>query len=984
MPFRAIILLSFFLWTTTIISESKPENLTIDCLLDNYQTTLDQALPSNFYVKAVCYDLDFSYDQKTVSYLTGLENNTETTKQQVQDACFYLKQLGRFKNITLTIQKQSSRYTLTFHLVGHVIFSHLKLSGYMRNKDFYKNMYLLDHAETFDMQKHQHSLDLIKQYFYDKGYFQAHIEDELQQGAKDKSIAVHLTIHKGKPYAMTKINCQVKAIGPIDQTTVSRMQREIEQRYAPKLLNKICSQELLKKIRLKIKSMLERNGFMNFDLTLDQEFDHKKHTVSITISVSLEQKKEFVFFGNHFFTKQELLDHLLLYGKSSWHFPAAIIIDELTQLYKNSGFWHTAISIREEKDRIFCVIDEGKRIAITTVLCKNNAHFSIKELEKKVFKHFLKTDYFDSTKQKKALDDLIRFYKQHGFWDIKIIQETYEPQPEHTSPHNATPYDQPTNYALVITLDEGKQRKIGTCSIPGFKDLEQQGPFESQKKMYGFAFDQTILLEQKQWLLRHFKDLGYTKATIECQLRQNNEHLDVIWHVNTSEPAIKFGKIVTLSNSCIPTDYLHREARFKTGDHWDKTKLDDTTKQLRVLDLFETIQLYPGKDIDAAGQKPIFIKVIDANRYELRTKMGFQQVGKDFRLGKGHTYKIGASCLMRNPFQVADKLLLEGDFTKYYRNFALSYHLPWLKQKPIRSQYKCYDTMYDQPIFIGSKYALYQASQRGFLCNMSYDFSNITTSGNMGIEYMGIKEADQPKLQNIIDYSKNLLGKRTGYLFFEPNIMWQQFDSVINPRCGYLSFISCKGMLDLDTKTSFLKVLLEHSQYIPIGKLATFAMRMRIGHVFNRHYNQLIPIERFYLGGASTLRGYERDYCPPLGLLTVPIQDEYGQLPTQAGNLWRFAPQGGRTVLNANTEIRFRIYNKLQAAVFTDIGALFKDSITEPLKNYQNTLVGGSGFGFRFDTPIGALRFDLGFKWHRIYKDFETRCVWYLTLGQAF
>ncbi len=154
--------------------------------------------------------------------------------------------------------------------------------------------------------------------------------------------------------------------------------------------------------------------------------------------------------------------------------------------------------------------------------------------------------------------------------------------------------------------------------------------------------------------------------------------------------------------------------------------------------------------------------------------------------------------------------------------------------------------------------------------------------------------------------------------------------------------------------------------------------------MFNRKYAQLIPIERFYLGGASTIRGYERDYCPPLGELTCPVLDEYNQLPPAAGNCWRFAPQGGRTMVNLNTEIRFKMFKGLGGVVFNDLGALFKDSIHNALCDKSDTLLGGSGFGFRYDTPIGPLRFDVGFKWNRVHKEFETRCVWYLTLGHAF
>ena len=53
-------------------------------------------------------------------------------------------------------------------------------------------------------------------------------------------------------------------------------------------------------------------------------------------------------------------------------------------------------------------------------------------------------------------------------------------------------------------------------------------------------------------------------------------------------------------------------------------------------------------------------------------------------------------------------------------------------------------------------------------------------------------------------------------------------------------------------------------------------------------------------------------------------------------------------------------------------------------QDIPDNLLGGAGFGFRYNTPIGPIRFDIAFKLDRKYLDFESPYVWYLTLGQAF
>src|SRR5437763_1102724 len=89
----------------------------------------------------------------------------------------------------------------------------------------------------------------------------------------------------------------------------------------------------------------------------------------------------------------------------------------------------------------------------------------------------------------------------------------------------------------------------------------------------------------------------------------------------------------------------------------------------------------------------------------------------------------------------------------------------------------------------------------------------------------------------------------------------------------------------------FVRLMAEQTFYVPIKTLVV-ALRCRFGHIFHKDFASIMPTERFYLGGANSIRSYETDLCPPLGVV-----DDHSEK--------RLVPQGGKSMININVEGRF-------------------------------------------------------------------------------
>jgi outer membrane protein insertion porin family len=121
-----------------------------------------------------------------------------------------------------------------------------------------------------------------------------------------------------------------------------------------------------------------------------------------------------------------------------------------------------------------------------------------------------------------------------------------------------------------------------------------------------------------------------------------------------------------------------------------------------------------------------------------------------------------------------------------------------------------------------------------------------------------------------------------------------------------------------------------------------------------------IPIqERFFTGGASSVRGFKEKYVGPRNELNNPI--------------------GGNILLTLNLlELRYMFYKKISAIWFVDVGNVWANGASFQKFGLRK----GLGFGLRYNSPLGILRFDYGLKLDR--QKGEAPGEFYFSVGQAF
>ena len=96
--------------------------------------------------------------------------------------------------------------------------------------------------------------------------------------------------------------------------------------------------------------------------------------------------------------------------------------------------------------------------------------------------------------------------------------------------------------------------------------------------------------------------------------------------------------------------------------------------------------------------------------------------------------------------------------------------------------------------------------------------------------------------------------------------------------------------------------------------------------------------KRYFLGGASSIRGWGRYEVSPLSGFGFPI--------------------GGLTMMQGTSEVRMPIAGNLGAVVFLDFGNVWEEAWNFDTGDIRYAV----GPGLRYLTPVGPIRVDVGYQ----------------------
>jgi translocation and assembly module TamA len=526
-------------------------------------------------------------------------------------------------------------------------------------------------------------------------------------------------------------------------------------------------------------------------------------------------------------------------------------------------------------------------------------------------------------------DLLTELLRSQGYYDASV-----EPRTEAAG----------SELRVILVADPGPQYRFASVELPG---LDAAGE-DAAKLRDAFAVkagDPVIaqdVIAGGLELTRRLGEEGFAGAKIgEQDIEINHQtHLATLSLPVDPGPIAHFGAIRVTGKPPFSSRHVATIARFKAGDPFKRSKIDDLRRALIATTLvanaeIEVVPRNDGRTVD------LNVRLEPAPSHTIAGELGY---------GTGQGARFEASWTDRNFFNPEGALTLRGVAGTSEQLFGVQFR---------RSNFMRRDQVLNlQASASHQNFDAYEAKTVRLAGNIERQ-SNFIWQKKWTWTYGGELLATD---ERGVFSDAGTKSTRTFLIAAAPlSLGYDGSDSLLDPTRGFrLSGRVSPEISAHGGQFTYARTQFDASAYHPISDHVVAAGRVRLGTIVGAGVYDIAPSRRFYAGGGGSVRGYGYQRLGPKDLDGDPI--------------------GGRGLAEFALEARIRLTQfggNFGVVPFFDGGSL----TTEGLPDFKDWHF-AAGLGVRYYSSFGPIRIDVGVPLNREKGDGPVAVT--VSLGQAF
>ncbi|AUN99420.1 outer membrane protein assembly factor BamA [Bacteriovorax stolpii] len=618
-------------------------------------------------------------------------------------------------------------------------------------------------------------------------------------------------------------------------------------------------------------------------------------------------------------------------------------VQGLLKFYEEKGYFLASVDFQEKKindenTELIFNIKEYDKVKVKKINFLGNVAFKDEELksilqtqEDSLFSFMSGTGNFKEINFQNDIERLKYFYRMKGYLQINI-----------GTPEITVSEDKKWVF-ITMKMTEGPQFTVNKITFQGEVLFPENELHEKMVLKEQETYSEESLRKDIQMLTEMYQDEGYAFANVIRNLNvvPGENKVDVEFSFEKGKIAY-FGRVKIKGNPKSRDKVIRREITIKEGQKFNGTALRQSRENVQRLGFYEpdSIVFNTVSPKDKEDVLDVEVSVKEKNTGQIS-------------LGAGYSTATGGF------FQAS---VTQSNFRGMGQNLSFSLNLA--------KSSNTFSVDFTEPYFLDTKWLLgggvfvsnndtsssYSERRKGLNVRVGYPIMTFT---NLYVTYKledtTIKSVDDPTIDKALE---NGLASS-----IQTSIVHDKRDDRSDPRKGYyLSYSTEYTGVGGDKK--WLKNEAEGRGYYPVIGDLIFRTRFYAGKIDQVDSRKIPRTEKFTLGGSRNLRGYSYEDIGP----TTRMKGTDGVV--QDFNL------GGQFMSFTNFELQHPLSREagLKWVLFFDAGH------AGDLKNVK--VYTDYGFGFRWFSPIGVLRFEFGYPLTGKFK--EQGSQFHFDIGQLF
>ena len=600
-------------------------------------------------------------------------------------------------------------------------------------------------------------------------------------------------------------------------------------------------------------------------------------------------------------------------------------------LYRSEGFPFAQVAPVMKQDKgtieVSFFVFEGMRIRTRSIQITGS---SLPPQSLKNVMGLKENAYFNPNLKDRDRETLQEFYRALGYLDAVVHELEYkiDAQAERAD--------------ISVVVEEGVRTLISSIDIQGVQPEVRERLLSVISIRIGDPYNEVDISDARFRILDSYIHEGYPNLDVLVQRTIDDHKVSVVFTVLEGTKVL-IGKTVIAGNYRTRYEVIRREIAHDEGRPYSFRTLAEGRRKLYKLGLFDDVEIEPFNA--GEGVKDLLVRVKEGNAGAYEFGIGYA----DYEQYRGY-----AEVSYRNLWGMNRQGLLRGELSSLQKRYIMQFTEPWFLGNPLTFRMLfLYENK--EEINIPSGEVRYRIERYAASAGVEKQLTDSLKS-ELYYEYSIVRTTD---IQPDVILSKEDVGT-LAISSIRPSLVYDTRDNPFEPTQGIVAGFSVKLASSLlFSETDFVKMTLYGSTFRQLHKRIVLALSARGGIAYGYADTDELPlVERFFLGGRFSVRGYEQDTLGPKG-----ADDN---------------PTGGNAFAMGSVELRTYIGKGISIVPFLDFGNVWVkvDDFTPSDIKYT------AGLGLRYGTPVGPLRVDYGYKLNK--EKNESSGELHFSIGHAF